>query len=181
METENLLIDHLDRSYKNAQEVIRFIDTKNGGITGLSVILLGGALSVAHFFLSSIPPYFKFFPFAICNIGSVAGVAFFASFIAFISCIFFAARSVLARPPILRSTVLFPYGDANAFIVARTELENKAFTQSIPDEYYIQLQTLAGILAQKLPNSRRASIALIWQLTFTVIFSLLGLFFTGRI
>jgi hypothetical protein len=181
MDSEKDLIDHLGRSYTNGQEVIRFIDSKNGAITGLAVVLLGGSLTVAHFFLSATPPYFKFFPASICSVGTIAGLALMFSFIAFAACVFFSARSMLARPPFLRATVLFPYGNADAFELARTTLLKKSVLESAADEYFVQLQILASILSQKLPNSRHATWALIWQLGFTVVFAIVGLFFSGRI
>lgn len=175
------LIEHLDRAYKNGQSIIQLIDAKNSAFTGMAVVLLGGALTVAHFFLTASPPYLKIFPVTDFTAGTLAGLAFMLSFLAFALGTFFAARSMLARPPFLRATVLFPYGNTERFELARQTLLKKPLFESVADEYFVQLQDVAFILSQKVPNSRRATWAFIWQLGFTVAFAVVGLFFTGRI
>jgi hypothetical protein len=181
MEQIELRIEHLHRSLVNAQETIRFLDSKSAAVTSLSLLLLGGALSAMHFFISASPPYFKLghsFAFD-CNV--FAAGFLLISFVFFAVCLFHSMATLLPRPPgPALPTLLFPYYvRRDVYHHAKDNFTIVKSEEAILSEYYIQLEVLGGIMAKKMPSCSKAIKAFRWQIWATVAFAITGLFLVG--
>jgi hypothetical protein len=171
-------LEHAKEGYKNAQDVIKFIDTKTAVVTGLST-LIGGSLVAAlkwsveseknsHATLLQLAQYHPcvvhwFYIF-------VAG-CFAATFV----CIGAAVWSVIARarPRHLENTftLLFPIYKQRDETAACEVLSNKLrgiSKEQILLEYEDQLRVVGMILGKKLKHVRIACIALLIQLVLFV-------------
>ena len=173
-------IRHAESGYRNAQDVIRFIDTKAGAIAGFTSVCIGVVLQGIKEFLclnkdiqESIVVAFKqhpacalvLFGFCVASIG--LGIA----------CIWFVVQCVAARSPRIglqaRHSMLFPYYDAaqeaGAARVHYQKLERGLTRQEIAEEYEVQLLNVGAILEKKILFQRRAANAFLGQLTLIAV------------
>ena len=179
LERTTFEIEHLHRSLVNAQETIRFVDTKNAAVTSLSLLLLSGAVSAMHFMVSAAPPYFKFYPLG-ADLNLLTAAALLVAFVSFILCLTDAAKSLLPKSPNKRATLLFPfYSKHITYQIARDELFRAKGAEGIREEYEIQLEILGNILAAKIPACNKSIRWFMLQVWATAIFALFGLFLIG--
>lgn len=169
-------IKHAETGYKNAQDIIKFMDTKSGVIAGFAFVGIGFVLQVAKEFLS-IPtemrslvidqfkshPVWAYVIFAIALVSLAAGVA----------CVWCVVRCVTARPPHITSnlkhTFLFPfYGtksrDLDCAMAYYAKVKIGLTAAEIAAEYEIQLLNVGAILCKKITWHRRAANAFLLQL-----------------
>lgn len=168
-------IKHAEASYKNAQDVIKFIDTKAGVIAGFAFIGIGVILQGIKTLLNlneemqtQIVEMSKLHPaYVIILCG-----ASLLSIILGLLCIWYVVRCVTARPPSIASklkhTILFPifnenkdYGFARSYF---EKIEAGLTPREIAEEYSAQLLNVGAILYKKIMLQRRAAMVFLAQL-----------------
>jgi hypothetical protein len=167
-------LDHAKDGYRNAQEVIKFVDTKTAVVTGLSTVLAGFLVLVLKW---SVELSGNFKP----NLGQLTSAhpclsaclyfLVLVSLTAAIVCLCAAVWSVIARarPTNLENafTVLFPFyrqrDAADACRVFEQKLTGMTGTE-ILKEYEDQLRIVGMILGRKLKHIRISCIALVVQI-----------------
>lgn len=159
---EQTTLDHVKVAYANAQETIRFIDTKAGALTGLLTLAVGLPIWVVqwlseqqaedaalHVGLDKCEPYILIIGFLAWSCGIMAGVI----------SLWLVLDCISARLPSRRrkSVVLFPMvsGHHSAYAIAR-RLTAGMSTQNIIGEYRTQCLRVGAILAKKVIKFNRA-------------------------
>ncbi len=98
-------INHAKDGYRNAQDVVRFIDTKAAALIGLSTLIFG-------FYLAGIG-WFAETPSQLADIlinHGWAALSCFATFFSSILCLVFCLLTLISRKPIVGGmTFLFPF------------------------------------------------------------------------
>jgi hypothetical protein len=175
----SLALEHARDGYRNAQDVIKFVDTKSTIVTGLSTLFAGFLIASAKWSIESSPsshsnferlsqahPYFAFLIF-----GSII-----VSLVAAMICLTAAVWSVVARlrPGNLNSefTVLFPmYSEGDELRAKRYFRRQLQGMQrsDVLEEYEDQLRVVGMILCRKLRHNRIACIALLVQVASVAI------------
>jgi hypothetical protein len=167
-------LDHVKVGYQNAQEVIKFVDTKTAVVTGLSTVLGGFLLIVLKWSveldgvsrpnleqLTAAKPCIAilFYLLVLTSLGSA------------VVCLSAAVWSVIARarPRHLenRFTILFPFYRQRDATDACKVFEQKfkgMTTVDILNEYEDQLRIVGMILGKKLKHIRVSCIALVIQI-----------------
>ncbi|OGV70665.1 MAG: hypothetical protein A2283_11620 [Lentisphaerae bacterium RIFOXYA12_FULL_48_11] len=154
-------IEHAQRGYQNAQETIRFVDTKTGVLTGLCCLLLGAGLELIKTCLAIGVYKAPFNGHAIDSWCIVAGIALLIFAISGIGCIIASIHSLTARPPLASTgfTVLFPFFTPPARSTAE-EYARKIVVgmkeSEIAEEYQNQIISVGAILEEKCKWHRRA-------------------------
>jgi hypothetical protein len=177
-------LDHAKVGYQNAQDVIKFVDTKTAVVTGLSTVLGGFLLVVLKWSveldgvsrpnlkqLTAASPCIAiwFYLLVLISLGSA------------IACLTAAVWSVIARarPNHLENkfTILFPlYRERDATAACRAfEQKLKGMTVGeIINEYEDQLRIIGMILGKKLKHIRVSCVFLVIQIVCLTV--ALGLF-----
>lgn len=167
-------LDHVKVGYQNAQDVIRFVDTKTAVVTGLST-LLGGFLLVVLKWSVELDGISRPNLEQLTAASPTMAILFYSlvliSLGAAVTCLSAAVWSVIARarPKHLenRFTILFPfYRVRDATAACRVfEQKLKGMTVSeIVNEYEDQLRIVGMILGKKLKHIRVSCIALVFQI-----------------
>jgi len=174
-DTVEQTLAHAKAGYKNAQEVIKFVDTKAAVITGLSTVTAGFLLATLKWSIESHgvsrPRLYQVTATHTC-----AAVFFYVfvvlSLLSLLVCLAAAVWSVIARsrPRNLENafTILFPiYRRRDATQACRTfERKLKGMSKSdILTEYEDQLRIVGMILGKKLKHIRISCIAILVQMT----------------
>lgn len=177
-------IRHAESGYKNAQDVIKFIDTKAGVIAGFAFVGLGVVLQGIKEFLgfskdvqNVIVDAFLRHPHCALAIFITSGLSSLCG----VCCVGLVVRCVTARPRRIASkakhTILFPHWNEDAeYGYAREhfeKLESGLTHKEIAIEYGDQLLNVGAILHKKIRYQRYAAHS------FLVQFALLAL--TGMI
>lgn len=171
-------IEHAKEGYKNAQEVIKFVDTKTAVVTGLSTLIGGSLVAVLKWSVESeknshatLQHLAEYHPWVVQWFYILVATCFAAMFV----CIAAAVWSVIARarPRRLenRFTLLFPIYKQRDEKAACEVLSNKLrgiSKEQILLEYEDQLRIVGMILGKKLKHVRIACIALLVQLVLFV-------------
>jgi hypothetical protein len=167
-------IKHAETGYKNAQDIIKFMDTKSGVIAGFAFVGIGFVLQVTKEFLSSptdlrsaVVDQFKsawaweYTIFALTVLSLIMGI----------SCVYCVVQCITARPPHipsnLKHTILFPHcgtSDANYAREYYAKLKSGLTAAEVAAEYEHQLLNVGSILCQKITWHRRAANAFLLQL-----------------
>jgi hypothetical protein len=165
---------HAKAGYQNAQEVIKFVDTKTAVVTGLSTLTAGLLLAVLKWSIEadgvSRPNLNQLTAGHSC-----VAVSFYIfvvlSFLGALACLSAAVWSVIARarPRNLENafTILFPIYRRRDAVAACKAFEQKLKGMSrseIINEYEDQLRIVGMILGQKLYHIRISCIALLAQI-----------------
>ena len=167
-------LDHAKDGYRNAQEVIKFIDTKTAVVTGLSTLLGGFLLLVLKWSVElngNLTPNLGQLTSAHLCLATCFYFLVLVSLLAAVLCLCAAVWSVIARarPTNLENafTVLFPFYRRRDAAEACRQFERKlgGMTKTeIIKEYEDQLRIVGMILGQKLKHIRISSIALVVQI-----------------
>jgi hypothetical protein len=179
----DLTIEHAWRGHNNIQDVIRFIDTKNAFLVGLSTTFGGVALAIVAKILCPsdgrfppsvmVPSYGHLF--AIYSI--LASLAFCAA------CLVSAALSVKATAPhddrSVPHSVLFPFHERKKAWDAR-QYYHKLLQEGMSDalvkcEFADQLAILGAILHAKHEHHRRSVSLIAWQSSMLLFGTVIGL------
>lgn len=159
---DQITLEHAKAAYANAQETIRFIDTKAGALTGLLTLAVGLPIwvvqwlseqqaeeSALHIGLEKCEPYILLAGFFAWACGIMAGVI---SLWLVLDCI--SARLPSGRR---KSVVLFPMvlGHHSAYAIAR-RLTVGMTTRDTVGEYRTQCLRVGAILAKKVIKFNRA-------------------------
>ena len=188
-------LDHAKTGYQNAQDVIKFMDTKFGAVAGLSILLCGFQLKSLASFLQ-LPESTQAAVRALLESHTaelqVLVLCAAASLISGVACIVCAISGVMARAPrdtprwlkILASigfashlpkrkkykhTVLFPFWTDSDMAVRSFRRISRGMThKEISAEYVSQLWNLGAILQKKIALVRWAAHALVAQMIFLV-------------
>jgi len=175
---ENLFaegIKHAESGYKNAQDVIRFIDSKAGVIAGFTSVGLGVMMQGIKEFLclnkdiqDSIVAILKLHPvcavvlFTFCVLSIGLGIV---CLICVVQCVTARAARMNSK---LKHTMLFPFYDATKDLDSARlhfeKLERGLTHKEIADEYGVQLLNVGAILHQKMKFQRWATNAFLAQL-----------------
>lgn len=166
-------LEHAKEGYKNAQEIIRFVDTKVGVFTGFAVLGIGFVLQILKEFFSlpdsiriqilSIFPEHQIWLYMILLI--LAGSLFCG-----IYSLWHGIAALVARPPRPNSkpTILFPFysesesdwEDAKQCV---SKIKSGLTEEQIAREYEIQILNVGSILCKKVDFSRKAATWFKWQ------------------
>lgn len=156
-EIEELTLEHAKAAYANAQETIRFMDTKAGALTGLSTIVTGLPILVLQWITEQqsvdgsrwqISSLVECHPIILPVLSVVLGAGAFSGVVS----LWFALDCISARLPSKRRrpTVLFPMvGDLGSRSAIVRKLRNGLTHASILDEYKTQILRVGFILSQK--------------------------------
>lgn len=152
-------IEHCHRGLTNAQETIRFIDTKNGVIIGIGAALIGWTATKVIPLIGSLQ-FNKYFSWFLG--GLVLAVLVLMGMI-----ILFSILSLLARAPkpCGKHLMLFPFVKSEDFDAAHTHYKRQVKNHDITvvlDEYANQLTNLGVICGRKICWHRRAVKCGIW-------------------
>jgi hypothetical protein len=165
---------HAKEGYKNAQDVIRFVDTKTAVITGLSTLIAGSLVGILKWSIESekdshatLADIALIHPCWIVCFYILVALCFCATFV----CITAAVWSVLARPRPRnldnKFTILFPFykkrQETDACHVFEKKLKGMTITEVLT-EYEDQLRVVGLIISKKLKHIRVASFALLTEL-----------------
>ena len=160
----SLAIAHAKEGYKNAQETIRFIDTKSGFLAGMTVLAIGATLDLAKRYLE-FPLETKRQLEAIAanhpNCTFAVGVFATLSLVAGVWSLWSSALSLVGRPPKQDwsniHTALFPFfsGSQAERRVCERLITGTTETEVIL-EYENQLWNVGLIIHQKLHRHRWA-------------------------
>lgn len=173
-------LEHAKAGYQNAQDIIKFIDTKTGAVTGLSTLIIGGVFGIITWYFglevdlrTTILNSHAFFWASV-----LLGISLFAGFLSLISSL----HSLVARCP-CGPTILFPY-------VTKKQEKDPGFYRQITDgmssahirdEYRQQILTVGKILREKIRWHRCAVRMLFYQLNILIIAaSLIGMKFVVK-
>jgi hypothetical protein len=167
-------LEHAREGYQNAQEVIKFLDTKTAVVTGLSTLLGGFLLVVLKWSVEldgGRSPSLGQVTSAYPCIAAWLYLFVLVSLLAAIVCLCSAVWSVIARarPTKLENefTVLFPWyrqrDAADACRVFERKLSGMTKVE-ILKEYEDQLRIVGMILGRKLKHIRISCIALVAQI-----------------
>lgn len=166
--TEGLLlasIEHAANGYKNAQETIRFIDTKSTFLTGASTLTLGFVLEGVKRFLE-LPNAFKAsfdgHPYYLLVLELLTSLSLFLGGMCLWCCI----MSIVGRPPVRpRDTILFPFFSGKSEeITCCSRISSGVTRLEIAREYEIQVRDIGFILRKKLIRHRWAAWMFLAQL-----------------
>ena len=152
-------IEHAKAGYANAQDVIRFLDTKTGAVMGLVTLSIGlpmlfgqwlaGLGEGSQFSLRALMAGSRL----LCEISAgIAGLGFTAGAVALLYCL----HGLNARTPFGRGKVpiLFPMfdptGKTNAAHRSFARLRRKITNEEIIAEYEMQLRRTGSILHEKM-------------------------------
>lgn len=159
---EETTLEHAKAAYANAQETIRFIDTKAGALTGLLTLAVGLPIWVVQWLSEQKPdesalyiglaksqPYILLAAFLAWSCGIMAGVI---SLWLVLDCIAARLPSRKRKP-----TVLFPMvsGRHSAYVIARRLTFGISALDTI-NEYRTQCLRVGAILAKKVIKFNRA-------------------------
>lgn len=172
-------IEHAKEGYKNAQDVIKFVDTKTAVVTGLSTLVGGSLVAVLKWSVESeqesratLQQLAEYHPNTVLWFYIFVAGCFAATFV----CIAAAVWSVIARarPDHLENkfTVLFPIYKQRDETAACEVLSHKLrgiSKEEILQEYEDQLRIVGMILGKKLKHVRIACIALLAELLLFVL------------
>lgn len=183
------LLSHLRSSHANVQDVIKFIDTKTGALTGLTTITLTVPYLVIKFFVGEeykAELWCNPFP-SIANFPLYGLILLGFSFLCGLLSICCSIESLVARPPSRwradtgkgaspsRFCILFPFYSPN-----QTEEAKQYFSKIVSglsrgellSEYQHQTEQLGSIVQRKILWHRRA-VGFFWgQLIFPIILML---------
>jgi len=163
-ETERSL-SHAKDGYKNAQEVIRFIDTKSTYFAGAALILVGFTMQLLKQYFE-LPAELKtqlayaadYHPWAFFAIRAIAAFSMFFGVLALWSAVF----SLVARPTKKNShhidTILFPFFTGKATDRDICQKIVKGMTEkNVAQEYACQIWNVGLILQKKVRRNRWAA------------------------
>lgn len=170
-------LKHVEIGYKNAQDIIKFLDTKSGVIAGFAFAGIGFILQSLKEIIalkdpvkSALLSMFGQYSYPTCLLFSATIVSLFAG-VASIWCV---VRCVTARPPEkvskLQHTFLFPFCDK---ISAAQEYYKRIHTgidlAGVADEYEHQILNVGSITCKKITWNRRAANFFLVELILLVI------------
>lgn len=166
-------LEHLKAGYSNAQEIIRFVDTKTSFLTGAATLTTGFILEAARQYAEmsgNIKQNFAIHPYLSCVLISVGQYALFFGGL----CIWCCVLSLIARPPVRKSkrgsAVLFPFYQGSQPEQDYITSASQGLTRKqILKEYEAQIWNVGLILQKKVVRHRWASIMLLLQLAFVVL------------
>lgn len=161
-ELEETTLEHAKAAYANAQETIRFIDTKAGALTGLLTLAVGLPIWVIQWLgeqkteesslylgLAKCEPYILVIGFLAWSCGIMAGVV----------SLWLVLDCIAARPPSRKRkpTILFPMvaDRHSAYVIARRLTVGLSTADTI-GEYRTQCLRVGAILAKKVIKFKRA-------------------------
>lgn len=175
---------HAKDGYKNAQEIIRFIDTKSTFFAGSSILLLGFTLQVIKQYFelpASMQEQLKTaadnHPYCFCMINGFVVLSLLLGILCIWSCIF----SLVGRPPLRNmehiNTILFPFfrGAPEERNVCR-KVGDGMTDVDVAKEYECQLWNVGMILQRKVRRNRWAAWTLLAQIVSLTIGGILLLF-----
>jgi hypothetical protein len=160
-------LEHVRNGYQNAQDTIRFVDTKTGAVIGLSTLALGGFFGILTWFfglemecrqyvLATIRPSTA----SLVLMGFSSGAGSLA--------LFFSLRSLVARPPLaICCSVLFPFLKKQpktwnyTIDILKQKILGGMTGEEIRTEYCDQMLNVGVIVERKICWHRRA----VWALT----------------
>lgn len=161
-------LEHFKSGYANAQEVIRFIDTKTSFLTGATTLIIGFVLEAAKQY-SQLPPAVKhnfaihpYLIFALMNLGEF-------SLLAGGLCVWCSVLSLIARPPAKKmrrnSSMLFPFFEGKISEKQYCSKTTQDMTEEeILKEYEAQIWNVGLILRKKVMRHRWAGVMFLVQL-----------------
>jgi len=163
-------LDHAKTGYQNAQDIIKFIDTKTGAVTGLCTLAIGGVLGLVTWFFG-LEEGCRLLVLNIFHPCVAAIVLLGLSPIAGAGSLVFSLLSLIARSPLTSGqTVLFPclkktggewdgisQSYKNKIVAGMTATE-------IRDEYHDQILNVGIIVQKKIARHRWAVGFLMLQL-----------------
>jgi hypothetical protein len=173
-----LAVKHAEAGYRNAQDIIKFLDTKSGVIAGFAFVGIGLILQVLKEFIeardsvkTSTMIFFENLPHSTLLI-----IVFITTFslLCGIASIYYVVRCITARPPSdiseLKHTFLFPFFDEKCDLESAMEHYKKindGFTLvEVAQEYEAQLLQVGSIICKKVKYNRLAANCFLGQLTF---------------
>lgn len=154
-------LDHAREGYRNAQDIIKFIDTKSGVLTGLSGVTAGGVIeSLKWFFALTQQSRFEILHSDHAHLVVVA-LLMEVSLTCCAGCFFCVVTSVVARPPrqFQRYTILFPFlplKNRRGAALYYRRIAKGMSREEIAREYQCQITAVGEILARKVLWHRRA-------------------------
>ena len=177
-------LSHAKDGYKNAQEVIKFIDAKSVFFAGSAVVLLGFTLQLLKQYFE-LPAELKaqlqyaadYHPYGFLVINVIAAFSMFFGVLSLWSSIF----SLVGRPPIKDSehvqTILFPFftGKSNETVVCQKIVAGMT-EEEVGQEYACQIRNVGLILQQKLRRNRVAAWMFLVQIALLTVGGIILLF-----
>jgi len=146
-------LDLLKTGYCNAQDIIKFIDAKNGVISGFVTLAIGGTLALIMWVFENAEAAAKNIPVVLAHDHSVVIAAGFSIALGAVS-LFCCLRSIIGRaPPENLFRILFPcftLAMLNNAKVNYRHLANSLTEEMILEEYVEQLAAVGQIIFKKL-------------------------------
>lgn len=177
---EEPFLEHLRAGYQNAQDTIRFIDSKVPLLVSLATFVLGGLFAFAKWAIES-EGSSGHSPVALALDGHVFWERFFLlttfiSLVGFLFCLFGCLWTILARPPSapqLAHTILFPYYTANTRDEVNAYMLDCGMSTQLSarmvQEYQDQTFQVGCILSRKLSALRRGAWGFVFELSSVAI------------
>jgi hypothetical protein len=168
---------HVETGYRNAQDIIKFLDAKAGAVAGFALVGIGLVLQVVKEFFEAKPeekePILAMFaqysfPFLAVAISAIV------SLVAGVISIWCVVRCITARPPkdiglSLKHTFLFPFcEDEKTAKEYYKRIHDGLTAKEIAAEYEEQILQVGLIKCKKIKWIRRAANYFLVQLTFLV-------------
>ena len=161
--------EHLKAGYANAQEIIKFIDTKTSFLTGASALVIGFVMEALKQYIVQVPPNIKHdfdsHPYLVCVLMVLGELSLLAGGI----CIWCSVLSLIARPPTKKlkrnCTILFPFYSGKPSERDYCAKVSQGLTdKEILKEYEAQIWNVGLILQKKLFRHRWAGKMFLIQL-----------------
>jgi hypothetical protein len=155
-------IEQAKIGYKNAQELIRFIDTKSSFLTGGSVVCLGFAFQLLKYFRElptqqqvQLTKFFHDCPVCSVCMQTLGVLSLLCGVLCVWSCVF----SLVGRNPIhIRHSLLFPFFTGTAADHAYCQKVAVGMTEAeVAEEYKNQIFNIGIILQRKIKHHRWAA------------------------
>jgi len=156
-------IDELRNGYNNAQELIRFMDTKLAFVSGLCCAIVAGVqgtcVEICNRFFNEAKTFFPW-------LGFIVVVFFFAFSLATILVTIFGIwgrkkSGIPSSPP--PTHILFPIGNNHDYSAFKQEIDSRT-EEAEYDEVCYQLYSVGIILDKKMNRSRYAFFCLVAQI-----------------
>lgn len=181
----NVLLDHLRTSHANAQDVIKFIDTKTGVVTGLVSLALAFPFLLGQYFVGESFDSSRWQ--LLYESHPTLSISVFTAFSWSLTCgvvsIYCSLVSLMARPPSLwdkpieiekaRFCILFPFhaaAHANHARAYYSKITGGLTNKELLGEYEYQLEQLGSIVERKIYWHRRAATLFVLQLILPATF-----------
>jgi hypothetical protein len=172
-QTRGVSIEQARTGYRNAQETIRFLDTKTTYLTSASTLTIGFILQAIKQYLQlpdNLRSHFEIHPYMLFVLEVLAALSLLGGALCLWCCII----SLVGRPPanssVFRHTVLFPFYEGN--IKERqccAKIVRGMLDEDIAQEYECQVWTVGLILRRKLIRHRWAAFMFLAQLISLVV------------